>query len=225
MFWGGLGGVLCTDTSPKGVYDGWVNNRGWGWYSGQNETPSGQMETHLGNLYEKWAQKLWNWKKIQSSLSGSSHLSLSLLLWSCQPVSECLLLPVTAQGWVSACAAAGTGLQQQWMGLVEVSLGCWNCHWTDWAWMQLRPCWGPRDQVCCYGSHCHCVTLCPFQPRAQTFHWTNTDFPILNISNIITHHDKAPPPLFNSELEDRLFTILERQDEVCTISNSNWWQR
>ena len=22
--------------------------RGWGWLSGQNETPSGQIETHLG---------------------------------------------------------------------------------------------------------------------------------------------------------------------------------
>ena len=24
------------------------------WYSGQNETPSGPNETHLGNLYKKW---------------------------------------------------------------------------------------------------------------------------------------------------------------------------
>ena len=49
-------GVLCTYISPKGVCDGCVKNRGWGWYSGQNETPYGQTETHLGNLYEKWAK-------------------------------------------------------------------------------------------------------------------------------------------------------------------------
>ena len=29
----------------------WVKNKGWGWYCGQNETPYGQIETHLGNLY------------------------------------------------------------------------------------------------------------------------------------------------------------------------------
>ena len=28
------------------------------WYSGQNEIPSGQNETHLGNLYEKWTNVL-----------------------------------------------------------------------------------------------------------------------------------------------------------------------
>ena len=36
--------------------DGRVKNRGRGWYSGQNEAPSGLNETHLGNLYEKWAK-------------------------------------------------------------------------------------------------------------------------------------------------------------------------
>ena len=46
--------------SLKGVCECWVKNRGWWCYSGQNEsqyeTPSGQNETHLGNLYEKWAK-------------------------------------------------------------------------------------------------------------------------------------------------------------------------
>ena len=55
---GGVGGVLSTYISPKGVCDGWVKNRGWWWYSGRNETPSGQNETHLGNLYERWAKVL-----------------------------------------------------------------------------------------------------------------------------------------------------------------------
>ena len=52
---GGVGGVLCMYISPKGTGYGSVKNRGWGWYSRQNETPSGHNETHLGNLYEKWA--------------------------------------------------------------------------------------------------------------------------------------------------------------------------
>ena len=29
---------------------------GWWWCSGQNETQSGQSKTHLGNLYNKWAE-------------------------------------------------------------------------------------------------------------------------------------------------------------------------
>ena len=42
--------------SRKGVCDGCVKNRGWGWCSGQNETLSRQNETlwHLGNLHKKW---------------------------------------------------------------------------------------------------------------------------------------------------------------------------
>ena len=40
MYLGGLGSVLCTYISPKGVRDGRVKNRDWGWYSGQNKTPS-----------------------------------------------------------------------------------------------------------------------------------------------------------------------------------------
>ena len=55
--WGGVGGVLCTYISQKGVCDCSVKNRGWWWYSGQNETPSGQNEIHLGNLYKKSGQK------------------------------------------------------------------------------------------------------------------------------------------------------------------------
>ena len=58
VFWGGVGGVLCMYISPKGICDCWVKNRGWGWYSGQNETQSGQSEIHLGNSYEKWAKVL-----------------------------------------------------------------------------------------------------------------------------------------------------------------------
>ena len=42
MFLGGVGGGLCVH----------ITDKGWGWYSGQNETPSVQNETHLGNLYE-----------------------------------------------------------------------------------------------------------------------------------------------------------------------------
>ena len=40
---------LGVNKSQEGVGDG------WGWCSGQNETPAGQNhdETHLGNLYEK----------------------------------------------------------------------------------------------------------------------------------------------------------------------------
>ena len=44
----GWGGVLCTYISPKGVCDGGVKNRGQGWKSEQNETPSGQKETPSG---------------------------------------------------------------------------------------------------------------------------------------------------------------------------------
>ena len=36
----------------------WVKNKGWGWYCGLNETPYGQIETHLGYLYEKWEKVL-----------------------------------------------------------------------------------------------------------------------------------------------------------------------
>ena len=44
----GLGwGCFVFVLIPEGVCDCWVKNRGWGWYSGQNETPSGQNETIL----------------------------------------------------------------------------------------------------------------------------------------------------------------------------------
>ena len=43
------GGASCSYISPKGFSD--VKNRGWWWFSGQNET-------HLSNLYEKWAKVL-----------------------------------------------------------------------------------------------------------------------------------------------------------------------
>ena len=48
MFGVGLECFVCVHVS-KGVCDGGVKNRGRGWYSGQNETPSGHNETHLGN--------------------------------------------------------------------------------------------------------------------------------------------------------------------------------
>ena len=51
---GGVGGVLCMYISRNECVtgpDGWERDRGWVWYSWQNETPSGQNETHLGNLY------------------------------------------------------------------------------------------------------------------------------------------------------------------------------
>ena len=53
MFWGGVGGVLGTYTSPIEVCDGGVKNRGWGWYSGQNETPYGQNDTPSGQFVRK----------------------------------------------------------------------------------------------------------------------------------------------------------------------------
>ena len=49
----GWGGVLCTYISPKGVCDGGVKNRGWGWKSGQKETPSGQKVTPSGQFVRK----------------------------------------------------------------------------------------------------------------------------------------------------------------------------
>ena len=67
VFWGGVG-VFCVSTYPKRGLWRLSKNRGWWRYSGQNETPSGQNETSLGNLYEKWAEVLQNQeKKIQSS--------------------------------------------------------------------------------------------------------------------------------------------------------------
>ena len=33
-------------------------NRGWGWYSRQNEIQSGQNETYLGNLCKQWGKVL-----------------------------------------------------------------------------------------------------------------------------------------------------------------------
>ena len=50
--------VFASVHVPKRVCDGWVKNRGWWWYSGHNQTPSGQNETHMGDLYEKWAKVL-----------------------------------------------------------------------------------------------------------------------------------------------------------------------
>ena len=41
-------GCLGTCISAKGVCDGRVKNRGGGWYSGQNETLSGQGKTPCG---------------------------------------------------------------------------------------------------------------------------------------------------------------------------------
>ena len=43
---------------PKRVVCLLSKEQGLGWYSEQNETPSGQNETHLGHLYEKWAKVL-----------------------------------------------------------------------------------------------------------------------------------------------------------------------
>ena len=40
--------ILCTYISPKGVCDGRVKNRGWGWNSGQKETLSGQFARKVG---------------------------------------------------------------------------------------------------------------------------------------------------------------------------------
>ena len=56
--------VFCICTYPqKGFVAQAAESRtgvghSWWWYSGQSETPSGQNETHLGNLYEKWAKVL-----------------------------------------------------------------------------------------------------------------------------------------------------------------------
>ena len=43
-----VGVALCKYISLKGVCDDRVKNRGWGWYSGQNETPSGPFVRKVG---------------------------------------------------------------------------------------------------------------------------------------------------------------------------------
>ena len=58
---------------PERVHGCWVNNRGWEWYSGPIEIPSGQNETHLGNLYEKWQKCSRMGKKF-------NHKSCNVLL-------------------------------------------------------------------------------------------------------------------------------------------------
>ena len=65
--WGGVGGFLCMYISLKGLCDCRVKNRDWGWYFGQNEIPSGPNETHLGDLYERWAKVLQNWEMYYAS--------------------------------------------------------------------------------------------------------------------------------------------------------------
>ena len=58
VFLGGVGGVMYTYISQKGVCDCQVKNKGWGWYSGQNEISLEKIRPHLDNLYEKWAKGL-----------------------------------------------------------------------------------------------------------------------------------------------------------------------
>ena len=68
VFSGGVGADLCMYISLKGFCGSQVKNRVLWWYSGQNDTPYGQNETHMGILYEKWEKVLKNWgKKFQSS--------------------------------------------------------------------------------------------------------------------------------------------------------------
>ena len=49
---------MYTYISQKGVCDCQVKNKGWGWYSGQNEISLEKMRPHLDNLFEKWAKGL-----------------------------------------------------------------------------------------------------------------------------------------------------------------------
>ena len=74
--WSGV--CFCTSISQKGACDGGVKNKGWGWYSRQNETTTGQIETYLGKLHEKWVKVLWNWGgEIQSFRLESEQMPFS----------------------------------------------------------------------------------------------------------------------------------------------------
>ena len=70
----GWGGVLCTYISPKGVCDGGVKNRGWGWKSGQKETPSGQKVTPSGQFVRKVGKSALELGK-KKSIIGSTRPS------------------------------------------------------------------------------------------------------------------------------------------------------
>ena len=73
------GGVVCTYMSPKGVCDGGVKNGGWGWKSGQKETPSGQKETPSGQFVCKMGKSALELGKIKYPSSGSELKSIGLL--------------------------------------------------------------------------------------------------------------------------------------------------
>ena len=56
MFWVGLGMFRVRTYPPKGSVTAELRTGVGGGH--ENETPSGQNETHLGNMYLKWAKVL-----------------------------------------------------------------------------------------------------------------------------------------------------------------------
>ena len=74
--WGG--GGLCTYISPKGVCEGKVKNRGWGWNSGQKETPSSQKETPSGRFIRKVGKSALELGKKKSIMQIPMILNLAV---------------------------------------------------------------------------------------------------------------------------------------------------
>ena len=62
---------------PERVCDGRVKKRGWGWKSGQKETPSGQKETPSGQFVRNVGKVLEHWAKKKSIIICSSVFNLS----------------------------------------------------------------------------------------------------------------------------------------------------
>ena len=87
MFLGGLWGVLHTYILSK--------EQGWGWYSGQNETPFGQNEVHLGKSGQKCSRI--------GGEGGLNHLSSEFWVYrGCCRREDKEYLEYLAFGWVDA---------------------------------------------------------------------------------------------------------------------------
>ena len=119
---GWVEGVLCMYISLKGICKGRVKNRGWGWYSGQNETPSGQNETHLCKC-SRIGGKKFNHKKIcfilhlchPGSTSSTSHVHLPAAdICTSFIFKPIVLMPftATAAAWLSILAEPAVVSQQ-----------------------------------------------------------------------------------------------------------------
>ena len=67
----------------------------WGWYSGQNETPSGEYEKHLGNLYKKWAKVASEMGKTNSILLSWADFTASFRFYNLEfPALLKVILPL-----------------------------------------------------------------------------------------------------------------------------------